>query len=316
MRAPPGVLIIPLEGLDLSAADRRRLAHSAVGGVILFDRNYCGDKARLRRLVAEVKEVLPGALVSVDHEGGRVQRFTDGFTAVPPMGRLGEVYERDAEQALHAAERRGLTIARELRDVGINVNYAPVLDLGVNRSVIGDRAYHSDLDAVYALARAFIAGQRAGGLPSVGKHFPGHGSVEGDTHTDVVRDPRSADDIKANDLSPYRRLIEDGELDAVMTAHVIYGDDEAAATFSRAWLHTVLRTEMGFQGAVFSDDLTMHAAKVGGGVTAVAARALEAGCDLLLVCGFEATDELLATWDEAKAVFYTERMTAHWRYDI
>lgn len=304
---PPGPLIIPLDGLVLSHGDRRRLRHPAVGGVILFKRNYL-DKAQLARLIGEVKAVSPDAPVSVDHEGGGVQRFVRGFTRIPPMARLGAIYERDTGRALHLAGVCGAVAAGELRDAGVDINYAPVLDLGVNKAVIGDRAFHANPEVVGALARAFIDGVHARGMPAVGKHFPGHGSVEGDTHTDLVRDRRTHAEVKARDARVFQSLVDDGALDAVMTAHVVYGDDDEAATCSRAWLDGVLRAEMGFAGPVFSDDLTMRALAGDGDIATVATRALDAGCDLLPVCDFKALDALLDAWSSDKARLYTKRM--------
>ena len=311
--APAGPLVVPLEGAALTGADERRLRHVAVGGVILFAHNY-KNRAQLRDLTDSVRSVSPHCLITVDHEGGRVQRFVDGFTPLPPPARLGDAYADDRARALRLAKAYGLIIADELKAHGVDLSFTPVLDLGVNRSVIGDRAFHTDPDIVYALGRALTDGLHARGMQSVGKHFPGHGSVAGDTHETTARDARAVADIMAADAAPFRRLIADGALDAVMSAHVAYGDEAVPATFSAYWLRDVLRGQWGFGGLVFSDDLTMRASLAVGGAADTARLALEAGCDMALVCrGFEVVDALLDGWSETEMARYTDRLARRWR---
>lgn len=319
---PSGPLIVSLEGLELTSGDKKRLRHTAVGGVILFSRNY-KSKEQLSDLVCGVREVSPDCLITVDHEGGRVQRFVDGWTRLPPPARLGEVYSDNRELALRLSRAYGQIIANELKGSGIDLSFAPVLDLGVNQSVIGDRAFHTDPGVVYELGRAWIDGAHASGMPAVGKHFPGHGSVTGDTHVESAYDARPAGEVQRHDGAPFRRLIDDGALDAVMTSHVVYGDEAMPATFSAYWLQTVLREEWGFRGLVFSDDLTMRASMEAGGVRRTVSAAMEAGCDMVLVCYKEDAmgrlDALLEEWPDDMArqtqryTQHMERLQKHWR---
>jgi beta-N-acetylhexosaminidase len=224
-------------------------------------------------------------LIAVDHEGGRVQRFQEGFTRIPPMRLLGERWETDAAEARALVEATGYVVAVELRTHGVDFSFAPVLDVDFgSSSIIGDRAFSDEPAVIAALAGAFVAGSTAGGAASVGKHFPGHGYVKADSHTDVPVDERSLDEIEAADLLPYRDLIKRG-LGGIMPAHVIYPKvDKAPAGFSRVWLKEVLRGRLGFGGMIFSDDLSMEGASVAGGVVQRAEAALAAGCDMILVC--------------------------------
>lgn len=275
-----GPLMIDLAGPVLSAEERERLAHPRVGGVILFARNYV-EPAQLRALCAEIHALRsPPLLIAIDHEGGRVQRCREGFARLPAMRRLGERWEHDAAAACAAAQAIGYLLAAELRACGVDLSLAPVLDLDHGRSqVIGDRAFHRDPHAVIALASALIDGMRQAGMACCGKHFPGHGWVEADSHVAIPVDPRRLDEM-ADDLLPYRRLA----LDAVMPAHVIYPHvDERPAGFSERWL-TLLRREFGHQGVIFSDDLSMEGAQVAGDILGRAEAAWSAGCDMLLVC--------------------------------
>ncbi len=292
---PLGPVMLDIAGTALSAQDRERLAHPQCGGVILFSRNY-ESPAQLSALVEDIHALrLPTLPVGVDHEGGRVQRFRDGFTALPSMGRIGADWARDPAGAIQLAELAGFVLASELRACGVDFSFTPVLDLDFGRSgVIGDRAFHSDPAAVTSLARALMLGLRRGGMGSVGKHFPGHGYALADSHVEVPSDPRTLVQILSADAVPYARLAH-GALTAVMPAHVVYPEvDLAPAGFSRRWLKDILRARLGFDGAILSDDLAMEGASVAGSVRARALAALDAGCDLVLVCNRpDLADELL-----------------------
>lgn len=293
--------MLGIEGLSLGAADRERLMHPLVGGVILFTRNYEAS-AQLAALTAQIGALrTPRLLVSVDHEGGRVQRFRDGFTAIPPMRTLGELWDRDVAAAASEARRIGATIARELRAHGIDFSFTPVLDVDFGSSgVIGDRAFSGNPNAVAHLATCLRAGLSAGGCAAVGKHFPGHGFVAADSHHEVPVDERPLADLLANDLVPFAALARAG-LEAVMPAHVIYpAVDDKPAGYSRIWVQEILRKRLGFDGLVFSDDLGMAGAFTAGDIVARADAAVEAGCDMVLTCNEPAAaDELLARWRPA-----------------
>lgn len=298
MTAPPGPVMLDVEGLALTADDRERLAHPLVGGVILFTRNYA-DRGQLAALTASIRALRdPALVIGVDHEGGRVQRFRAGFSAIPPMRLLGETWDRDVAQAARDAEALGRTIAGELRPLAIDFSFTPVLDLAYGSSaVIGDRAFHRNPNAVAHLATALRRGLNAGGMAAVGKHFPGHGFVAADSHTDVPVDGRPMAAIAADDLVPFGALVRGG-LEAVMPAHVIYPDvDAKPAGYSRVWLQEVLRGRLGFDGMIFSDDLGMAGAHTAGDIVARAEAAVEAGCDVVLVCNdAAASDDLLSRW--------------------
>ena len=286
-----GPLMIDIAGTQLDDLDRARLRHPLVGGMILFSRNY-ESPAQLEALCAEI-HVLRRLPIAVDHEGGRVQRFRDGFTRLPAMRKLGAWWDREPQAACAAAQAIGYVLAAELRALGVDLSFAPVLDLDWERSgVIGDRAFHREPQAVIALAGSLIAGLREAGMACCGKHFPGHGWVEADSHVAIPVDERGLDEM-APDLAPYRKL----ELDAVMPAHVIYPRvDPRPAGFSPIWIEK-LRKEMGFGGVVFSDDLSMEGASVAGDIVARADAAWGAGCDMLLVCNApDAVGELLERW--------------------
>jgi len=290
--------MLDIEGLALEAEDRERIAHPLVGGVILFARNFESPR-QLAQLTASIRQLRdPAPLVAVDHEGGRVQRFRAGFTAIPPMRTLGELWDRDVVAATSEAERLGRTIADELAAHGIDFSFTPVLDLDFGASgVIGDRAFHRSPNAVAHLASALRRGLRAGGSVAVGKHFPGHGFVAADSHHETPIDERPFEALVKEDLVPFGALIKVG-LEAIMPAHVVYpAVDTLPAGFSRVWLQEILRGRMGFDGMIFSDDLSMAGARGVGDIVARASAAWWAGCDMVLVCNDPASaDALLSAW--------------------
>lgn len=313
-------IILDVAGLALTAIDEQRLANPLTGGVILFARNW-ENRSQLTQLCADIKAVRGDLLILVDHEGGRVQRFkTDGFTHLPPMRRLGErwMQERkgsktgsDALAAMNAATACGYVLAAELRACGIDMSFTPVLDLDWGgSSVIGDRAFHSDARVASALANSLMHGLLQAGMKNCGKHFPGHGYVKADSHTDIPIDKRSLKAILTDDAAPYGWL--SASMDSVMPAHVVYTQvDNRPAGFSSKWLNDILRGQLGFTGAIFSDDLSMEGARLIDGervsYTKAAVTALNAGCDMVLLCnqsvgdGGAAVDELLAGLSSAVA---------------
>jgi beta-N-acetylhexosaminidase len=295
--------MLDVAGLRLGPEEKERLRHPATGGVILFARNFESPR-QLRALTAEIRAQRPGLLIAVDHEGGRVQRFQEGFTRIPPMRLLGQRWEADAGGARALAEAIGYVIAIELRAHGVDFSFAPVLDVDFgSSSVIGDRAFSDEPTVIASLAGAFVAGLSAGGAASVGKHFPGHGYVKADSHVAVPVDTRNLADIEETDLYPYRGLIAQG-LSAVMPAHVIYPKvDSRPAGFSRVWLQDILRGLLKFDGMIFSDDLSMEGASGAGGAADRAIAAVEAGCDMVLVCNAPdaAVEVLEALKDRAPA---------------
>ncbi len=289
-----GPVMLDVPGLTLTEKDIARIRHPLTGGVILFARNYA-DRAQLCALTAAIHAARPGVLVAVDHEGGRVQRFrSDGFTHLPPMRRLGDLWDSDPEAAARAATAVGYVLAAELRACGVDLSFTPVLDLDYGgSSVIGDRAFHGDPRAVTQLAKALNHGLALAGMANCGKHFPGHGYVAADSHVAVPVDDRSREQILERDAMPYDWL--GMSLSAVMPAHVIYPQvDTQPAGFSARWL-AILRHDIGFGGVIFSDDLSMEGASVAGSVTDAARAALQAGCDMVLICNCpDKADRLLA----------------------
>src|SRR6266498_2465038 len=280
-----GPVMLDVTGLRVTPEEKEILRHPSVGGVILFARNFESPKQLIALTTGICALRRPELLIAVDHEGGRVQRFQEGFTRIPPMRLLGERWDASAAQARTLAESTGYVVAVELRAHGVDFSFAPVLDVDFgSSSIIGDRAFSDEPEVIAALAGAFVAGSTAGGTASVGKHFPGHGYVKADSHVDVPVDERELGEIEAADLLPYRELIKIG-LGGIMPAHVIYPKvDRRPAGFSRVWLKDILRGRLGFDGMIFSDDLSMEGASVAGGVVQRAEAALAAGCDMVLLC--------------------------------
>jgi beta-N-acetylhexosaminidase len=277
--------MVDLVGLTLSEEEAEILQHPLVGGVILFSRNYESPEqvAQLTTRIRALRD--PHLLISVDHEGGRVQRFRHGFTRLPPIGALGKQYQHEPSRVLSRAEMTGWLMAAELRAVGVDFSFAPVLDLDYGVSeVIGDRSFHRDPEAVVALARAYIQGMKRAWMPAVGKHFPGHGAVEVDSHLGLPTDSRYFEDMLQADMLPFSQLCN-SELAGIMPAHIVYEKSDALpAGFSPYWLKEVLRGRFGFQGAILSDDLSMEGAAIMGDSLARTEAALDAGCDMVLLC--------------------------------
>lgn len=293
---PLGPVMADVAGFALTDAERVRLLHPGVGGVILFKRNY-ESPAQLAALCQEIHALRsPHLLIGVDHEGGRVQRFREGFTPVPPMRAIGQVWNAHPQQARRLARDAGYIIGAELRAAGVDFSFAPVLDLDYgNSGVIGDRAFHRNPQAVTDLAHSLVLGLQEAGMSAVGKHFPGHGYVAADSHLAIPVDERCLTDIEFADLLPFRQMIDMG-LAGVMPAHVIYPKvDAQPAGFSHKWLTEILRGQLSFEGVIFSDDLVMEGASVAGDIRQRAVAALQAGCDMVLVCNRpDLADELLA----------------------
>jgi beta-N-acetylhexosaminidase len=284
-----------VKGSELSVEEREILCHPLVGGVILFTRNYQSPE-QITELVESIHKLRkPALLVAVDHEGGRVQRFREGFTCLPAIAKIGTRYNIDKKAAKKMAEISGWLMAIELRSVGVDFSFAPVLDVdrGVS-DVIGDRSFHSNPEVVADLAQSYLHGMHRAGMAATGKHFPGHGAVKADSHIACPVDERRFEDIYAEDVLPFERMIHAG-LAGIMPSHVVYSKvDAKPAGFSSFWLNQVLRTQLEFQGVIFSDDLSMEGASVAGDVVGRAKAALRAGCDMVLVCNApEATVKVL-----------------------
>lgn len=291
--------MLDVAGLALDALDCERLRHPSVGAVILFARNY-QNKTQVAALISEIKSLrTPALIIAVDQEGGRVQRFQEGFTRLPAAAELGALWQHDKQTAPMRAFESAYTMASELIQVGVDFSFAPVFDVtSADSEVIGDRCFHPDPVAATELLGAYIDGMHSAGMVAIAKHFPGHGGVSGDSHHCLPEDNRTLDELRAHDLVPYRALID--EIQGVMSAHVLFNQCATdIPTYSEFWLQTVLRDELGFNGVVFSDDLTMQGAtdqqSAQGSIVVSAQQAMYAGCDMILVCNKpELADELLA----------------------
>ncbi|WP_312317810.1 beta-N-acetylhexosaminidase [Stenotrophomonas sp.] len=287
------MLVIGVAGTELTAQERDWLQHDAVAGVILFKRNFAS-----RQQVAELSAALRAAaprplLICVDQEGGRVQRFREGYSALPPLHGFDALYAQDPDAALALAEQHAWLMASEVRASGVDLSFAPVVDLGRGNRAIGDRAFSADPQVVAAFTRAYVRGMHSVGMAATLKHFPGHGTVLEDTHVDNASDPRTLEELRALDLVPFAAGIDAGA-DAVMMAHVVYPQvAPEPAGYSPRWIQQILREEMGFRGVVFSDDIGMAASFSAGGVTARVHAHLDAGCDVVLVCHPELVDDAL-----------------------
>lgn len=280
---PLGPLMLDVDGLSLTPEDSKLLSHPQVGGLILFARNY-DSPGQLRRLVRQIRAIRAEIIIAVDQEGGRVQRLKEGFTRLPAMRCFGELYATQPEQALVLAKQTGWLMAAEVLAEGIDLSFAPVLDIDCGVSdVIGDRAFASTAEEIIAISAAFIDGMHEAGMVATAKHYPGHGGVKADSHVAIPVDERSFEQIDKDDLQPFKA--QSSQYDAVMPAHVIYSSvDDKPAGFSKHWLQNLLRQEMAFDGVIFSDDLSMEGASVAGGFAERADAALSAGCDMVLVC--------------------------------
>ena len=288
------MLVIGVAGTELTAQERDWLQHDACAGVILFTRNFA-SKAQVAELSHAIREAAPRPqLVCVDQEGGRVQRFREGYSALPPLEGFGRMYANDPVAALELAQEHAWLMASEVRASGVDLSFAPVVDLGRGNRAIGNRAFSGDPQVVAEFTKAYVRGMHAAGMAATLKHFPGHGSVLEDTHFDDAVDDRPLDEIRALDLVPFVAGIE-AKADAVMMAHVVYPQvAPEPAGYSPRWINQILREEMGFRGVVFSDDIGMAAAFSAGGIKSRVDAHLDAGCDVVLVCHPELVDESLA----------------------
>ncbi len=310
MNASPGPVIVDIAGTELSVDDIARLSHPLVGGVILFARNF-ESRAQVTALCRQIRALRrPPLLICVDHEGGRVQRFRKGFSQIAPMRELGELWDRDVLAACKKATEVGQIIGEELREVGVDLSFTPVLDLDHGSSaVIGDRAFHRDPRVVTLLTKSVMHGLLLSGMANCGKHFPGHGYAKADSHHELPSDDRDLATILADDAAPYAWLGD--ALTAVMPAHVVYSSvDPLPAGFSKRWLQTILRRRLGFRGMIFSDDLTMEGAAVAGDIVQRANAAFAAGCDMVLVCNRpDLADQLLASLHWKADRHFSERFS-------
>lgn len=298
----PGPLMLDLQGVELTAAEAELLRHPMVGGVIYFARNFA-SRAQIVELSASIRAIRPELLLAVDQEGGRVQRFRDGYTRFPPMARLGQLLATNPESGAALLQDAGWLLAAEVLASGVDFSFAPVLDVDDCRcDVIADRAFSADPALAAEAARLFIVGLHEAGMAVTGKHFPGHGGVTADSHLETPTDSRTLDALRACDLIPFAQLSQ--QLDAVMPAHILFPSvDNQCVGFSRRWLQEILRTELGFKGVIFSDDLSMKGADVAGGYPQKAQAALAAGCDMVLVCNNpEGAGEVLAYLEQNQVV--------------
>ena len=314
-----GPIMLDLRGTTLEQDERDMLKHPLVGGVILFSRNYGSPEQLIELTKAIHAQREPRLLIAVDHEGGRVQRFRDGFTQLPACHLIGEQYDQEYAHGTLLAEKAGWLMAVELRAVGVDFSFAPVLDLykGISQ-VIGDRSFHRDPESVASLARHYMDGMKRAGMVAVGKHFPGHGAVKEDSHHAIPIDYRRFEDIQMDDLIAFERLVHTG-LAAIMPAHVIYpAVDDKPAGFSSIWLKQILRGQIGFHGTIFSDDISMAGAEFAGNYVDRTLSALDAGCDMVLICNnqqaaVEVLDNLDHDLDPAAQV---RLIRMHGRHDV
>ena len=306
-----GFLIVTIGGTKISRAERKLLKHPAVAGVILFGHNY-RDKSQITELIEALHSIKPGFIVSVDHECRTVQRFKEGFTQLPMPIEIGQYYEEDIDVALNTAYAYGVIVGSEMREINMDLSYLPVMDIAHFDGVIGGRAFHSDPKAVTELSKAVVTGLHNSSLPACGKHFPGHGSVFGDTHTDIIRDPRAQSEIEAHDLYPFAEMIEKKYLDCIMLSHIVYkAVSDTPASLSEHWIKVVLREQLGFDGIVCTDDLDM----VGSGNvnSAMLKKAMDAGCDLLLICrrGVSELQQLISDFSDDEIDHYNRLSSEH-----
>jgi beta-N-acetylhexosaminidase len=290
MSTAVGPIVFDLIGTELSSEEHELLQHPLIGGLIFFTRNYESPE-QITQLCQTIRSArkLP-ILLAVDQEGGRVQRFRQEFTRLPDMGKIGKVYDASSEQGLRLATTCGWLMAAEVLAVGVDLSFAPMLDIDKkNNPVIGDRAFHRETDVVVKLATAFTQGMREAGMAAVGKHFPGHGSVTVDSHLDLPQDDRTLEQIAAEDMKSFAKMIAAG-IEGIMAAHILFSSvDKTAVGFSRFWLQEVLRKQLDFKGMIFTDCLTMEGAKIAGGFPDRVEAALEAGCDMALICNNRAS---------------------------
>ncbi len=280
-----GPIMLDVLGTSLTAEDKELLQHPLVGGLILFTRNYESPE-QIAQLTADIRKAANKELIiAVDHEGGRVQRFRDGFSLIPAMGKIWNFADQNVATAQELAKQSAILMALEVQAVGIDISFAPILDIDDISAVIGDRAFHKKPEIVCQLASAFVDGLHLVGMKATGKHFPGHGSVQADSHIALPIDPRLREEIFSLDMLPFKTLIESNKVDALMPAHVIFPEvDSEAVGFSPYWLKDILRNELGFNGVIFSDDLSMEGAACVGGYVERSEAAQQAGCDMLLLC--------------------------------
>lgn len=300
-----GPVILDIAGCELSQEDKEVLLHPQLGGLIFFTRNF-EDFQQLQELVASIRAHAPSLLLCVDHEGGRVQRFREGFTTLPPLQVLSKLAEQNPKEAINASKEIAWLMAAELLAVDIDLSFAPVLDLDSDKSVIiGDRSFCEDPELASLLAESYLDGMHEAGMATTGKHFPGHGGVREDSHTELPIDGRTLVELRTKDILPYKKLLKN--IDAVMPAHIVFPDvDSQPVGFSEKWLHEILRDDLGFNGVVFSDDLSMEGAAIAGDYEQRAELALSAGCTSILVCNHRKEGERVLEFLEAKALLPCE----------